>query len=129
MKLRAVLLALAITLSATSVAWPKVITPLVVGWEQFFKLDWQPAVRRGRPIVAGHILNDWGMPAASIQLLVDALDERGAVLGQRVEWLGTGLTPGMRAYFEVPAPAPAPTYRVSVYAFQWVQTQGGGDRF
>ena len=33
----------------------------------------------------------------------------GEILAQRVEWLGPGLlTPGMRAYFEVPPPQSAP---------------------
>lgn len=100
--------------------------PLVIGWERFFKLDWQADTRHGRPVVSGYLLNDWGMPAARIQLLVESLGPDGEILGQRVAWLGGGvLTPGSRAYFEIPPVEPAPAYRVSVFAFDWVQSDGG----
>lgn len=110
-------------------AGAELLTPRIVGWEQFFKLDWQADQRRGRPVVSGHIMNDWGFPARNIQLLVEGLDGTGSVVGQRVSWLGTELTPGMRVYFETPAPPPgsAAAYRVSVFAFDWVQA-GGGQR-
>lgn len=102
------------------------LTPRVIGWEQFFKVDWQADQRRGAPVVTGYIMNDWGVPAHNIQLLVEGLDAGGAVVAQRVSWLGSDLTPGMRAYFEEPAPAPAPAagYRVSIFAFDWVQAGG-----
>jgi hypothetical protein len=110
-------------------AGAELLTPRIVGWEQFFKLDWRADQRRGQPIVSGHIMNDWGFPARNIQLLVEGLDGTGSVVGQRVSWLGSELTPGMRAYFETPAPQPGPaaTYRVSVFAFDWIQA-GGGNR-
>lgn len=110
-------------------AGAELLTPRIVGWEQYFKLDWQADQRRGRPIVSGHIMNDWGMPARNIQLLVEGLDTGGNVVGQRVSWLGSELTPGTRAYFETPVPPPGPAaaYRVSVFAFDWVQA-GGSNR-
>jgi hypothetical protein len=102
------------------------LTPLVAGWEQFFKLDWQVEDRGQQPLVWGHLVNDWGMPASRIQLLVEGLDSSGALVGQKVAWFGSTLEPGMRAYFEVPVPWKAPTYRVSVFAFDWIQA--GGDQ-
>jgi hypothetical protein len=104
------------------------LTPLVLGWEQFFKLDWQVSQGRTAPVVWGHVLNDWGMPAARIQLLVEGLDGSGQIVGQKVAWLGSILTPGTRGYFEVPVPWKAPTYRVSVFAFDWVQSNGSDQR-
>jgi hypothetical protein len=104
------------------------LEPLIYGWEQFFTLDWQPGERKGKPIVHGRISNTWGMPATNIRLLVEAFDGAGRPVAQNVEWLGTQLGPGVRAYFEVPAPANAPTYRVRVFAFDWVQAGNGSDR-
>lgn len=106
------------------------LQPLVAGWEQYFKLDWQSDLRAGQPLVSGHVLNDWGFPAKNVRILVDAVDASGAIVDQRVAWLGSTLTPGARAYFEVPMPqvrtsAAARAYRVSVFAFDWVQS--GGD--
>jgi hypothetical protein len=100
------------------------LTPLVAGWEQFFKVDWQVGERGQQRVVWGHLLNDWGMPAAKIQLLVEGVDASGGVVGQKVAWFGPTLTPGVRGYFEVPVPWQTPTYRVSVFAFDWVQADG-----
>ena len=109
-------LALGVTVLAAT------LEPLVQGWEQFFRIEWNAGERRGEPVVYGHVVNEWGMPARSVRLLVDALDPAGNVVGQKVTWVPGVLTPGTRAPFEAPAPAAAPTYRVSVFAFDWVQT-------
>lgn len=115
--------ALVLALAATALAAP--LEPLVRGWEQFFRLEWNTGERGGEPVVYGHIVNEWGMPARSVRLLVDAIDPGGNVIGQQVTWVPGVLTPGTRAHFEAPAPAPAPTYRVSVFAFDWVQAGDG----
>jgi hypothetical protein len=105
------------------------LTPLVIGWEQFFKIEWEAGERKGRPIVQGYIKNDWGTTAANVRLLVDGLDPSGQIVSQTVGWLGSQLTPGARLYFEVPVAQPAPAYRVSVFAFDFVQTNGHRRRF
>ncbi len=102
------------------------LTPHTAGWEQFFTVRWDTTARGGRPTVEGRVRNEWGFPANQIQLLVDALDANGRVVAQRVTWLGADLPPGVAAPFSVPAP-PAAAYRVSVYAFNWIQSGGGGD--
>jgi hypothetical protein len=114
------LVALAVSLVAAAP-----LTPLVLGWEQFFKIDWQAGQRGTQRVVYGHLMNDWGMPAAKIQLLVEGVDASGAVVGQRVAWFGQTLAPGIRFYFEVPVPWQTPTYRLSVFAFEWVQFGSG----
>lgn len=105
------------------------LQPLVRGWEQFFKLDWQAEEAGGRPVVSGHVFNDWGMPAANMRLLVDGLDAEGRVVEQKVSWLGFTLTPGTRAPFQVVLAEPAAAYRVSVFAFDWVERGGLRRRF
>jgi hypothetical protein len=119
---RTVGLALLVALVTVHGAAGQTLTPLVLGWENFFTLTWEQSQQRSQPIISGYIKNNAGFPARRIQLLVDALDASGRVTGQRVSWLGSDLTSGMRAYFEVPAPPPASTYRVSVFAYDWVQT-------
>jgi hypothetical protein len=96
--------------------------PLVRGWEQFFRVTWEPFERRGRPYLGGYIFNDWGLTAMRAQLLVEALDASGNVVQQTVHWVGHTIPPGSRVYFEVPAPQAASAYRVSVFAFDWLQT-------
>ena len=105
------------------------LTPLVTGWEQFFKLEWEAGERNGKPVVRGYIKNESGMAAANVRLLVDGLDPSGQVVSQTVGWLGTDLTPGTRAYLEVPVERSAPAYRVSVFSFDFVQHGGPRRRF
>ena len=69
---------LVLALGATAVA--ATLEPLVLGWEQFFRIEWNTGERRGEPVVYGHIVNEWGMPARSVRLLVDALDPAGNVV-------------------------------------------------
>lgn len=98
------------------------VAPLVQGWEQFFTVTWEPLPRNGRLYVAGYVSNAAGFPARRVQLLVDGLDSSGHVVRQTVSWLGADISPGARAYFEIRAPQPAATHRVSVFAFDWVQS-------
>jgi len=101
------------------------LQPLTVGWEQYFRLDWAAGTHGGRPAVFGHIYNNWGFAATNVRLLVDGLNERGEIVSQTVGWLGTQLTPGTTAPFEVVVKGSATSYRVSVFAFDWVQRGRG----
>jgi hypothetical protein len=76
-------------------------------------------------VVRGHVVNDYGAPATRIQLLVEGLDGAGAVVATTVAYVFSEVQPGGRAYFEVPAPGPAGTYRVSVLAYERIEA--GGD--
>jgi hypothetical protein len=97
------------------------LEPLVTGSQQFFTLEWQTSRRGNQPLVQGYIRNDWGLAAANMRLLVEGIEPPGRLVGQRIIWLGGQLTPGTRAYFETSMP-PAPTYRVRVFAFDWMQS-------
>ncbi len=121
MRIRAAVLAgLAVLLVAGPVRAAAPLAPLVVGWENYFKIQSEIVEEYGRPIIRGYVLNDWGFVARRVQLLVESLDQNGTILGQRVEWLVPSvLTPGSRAYFETPAPAFSLAYRVSVFSFDW----------
>lgn len=124
MKLAAAVTALVLLASVGTGLAATQLYPLIGGWEQYFKVEWQAGDRAGKPVVYGKIHNDWGLPAANLRLLVDGLDASGAVVAQRVEWLGGMLTPGTRAQFEVHMPQAAHSYRVSVFAFDWVEAAG-----
>jgi hypothetical protein len=100
------------------------LQPLVVGWQQFFRVQWDEARVDGRPIVQGYITNVWGFTARKVQLLVNGYDESGARIGQLLAWGPSPITPGSRVYFDVSVP-PAASYEVAVFAWDWVQTDGG----
>lgn len=126
----ALLLAAALMLSARAPATDgRPMTPLVVGWEQFFQLTWTVSEHKGRPVVSGRIRNNWNFAAANVRLLVDELDADGQVVDQKVSWLGFTLTPGTTAPFEIAVNHATPNHRVSVFAFDWVQQDRGRHRF
>lgn len=108
---------IALLLLAVPTVEAQTLAPLVADWDRYFSVDSQAGARKGRPIVSGYLTNTGMWGTKRIQLLVEGLDAAGNVVSQQVTWLGTDLGPGMRSYFEVPAPAPAATYRVRVFAF------------
>src|SRR5438105_1938236 len=130
MRTRALIVAILLAASLTPSAWAPPtdgapLTPMVIGWEQFFKLTWTVEERRGKPVVIGKIYNNWGFAAANMRLLVDELDANGQIVDQKLGWLGFMLTPGTTAPFEIPVAHATPNHRVSVFAFDWVQADRG----
>lgn len=100
------------------------LSPLVVGWEQFFRVESRSVSREGRSVVSGTIWNTAPWSTRRIQLLVEAVDVNGKIVNQRVAWLGVDLTAGTHASFDVPMPAAA-SYRVSVFAFDSARGAAG----
>lgn len=100
------------------------LSPLVSGWEQFFRVESQSVSREGRSVVSGTVWSTAPWSSRRIQLLVEALDGNGQVVNQRVAWLGVDLTAGTHAFFDVPMPAAA-SYRVSVFAFDSARGAAG----
>jgi hypothetical protein len=112
---------LTVLLAQTDLA-AQLLTPLSPGWERYFDVSWEPFERRGRPRLSGYVVSKYGATATRVKLLVESLDSAGRVVAQRVEWLGDAVPVFSRTYFEVPVPEPAPSYRVSVFAFDFIQS-------
>lgn len=91
------------------------------------RLEWAGAEdRRGRPVVSGYVYNQRaGAYATSVQLLVEALDASGQVVGSTGGFVLGDVPPSSRAYFETRAPAKAASYRVTIQSFSW-RTYGAG---
>ena len=93
------------------------LSPLVVDWGRYLSVQSQATEKNGRTVVSGTVRNVAEWSARRIQLLIEGLGPDGAVVTQRVVWLGSDLTPGSHAYFETPVTPAAASYRVSVFAF------------
>ena len=113
-----------LTLLPTAGMAEKIIEPHMPGWEQFFRIDWEPGEWRGHPVVQGYLYNTSPKTIGEVQLLVDALDGSGGILGQKVSWVpGSVIEPFGRRYFvaDVPlvqiAPQQPASYRVRVYSY------------
>jgi hypothetical protein len=99
------------------------LQPLIVGWQQFFRVQWDATRVKDQPTVDGYITNVWGFSAQNVQLLVSGYDRGGTMVGQLVTWGPSPITPGSRVYFDVPVP-PAASYEVAIFAWDWVQVDG-----
>ena len=93
----------------------------VYGADSYFKVEWQADERRGQPIVNGYVTNQFGLPMRNVRLRVEALDAAGGATASYIGYVNGYVNPGSRVYFEVPVPAKAPSYRVSVLSFDIIQ--------
>ena len=99
------LLVIAATIAACASTQPKLA------------VEWQP--RDAATSVHGRIVNRHSLPAREIRLLVEGLDADGRVGWTRMGYVAAIVRSGESVPFDVPIPAPAARYRVSVLSFQW----------
>jgi len=104
------------------------VTTAMQGWEYYFRVDWQPVEKAGGREIAGYIYNNYGAAASNVQILAQGLDSSGALVGSQMTWVQGMVPPLERAYFTVPGLPDAPRYRVSVWAFDFVQSPGAPQR-
>jgi hypothetical protein len=124
MRLRVIVIAALVgMLAASTGVAAQSLTPLFPGSERYFTVSWEPLERRGQPYLSGYIVSSYGVTVTRVQLLVDSLDSSGQIVAQRVEWLvGSNLPGSSRTYFEGPIRQQASRYRVSVFAFDLVES-------
>jgi hypothetical protein len=96
----------------------------IYGTDSYFKLEWQPDERRGRPIVSGYVTNQWGLATKNVRLRVEALDAAGQVTATYIGYVNGYVSSGSHVYFEVPVQTKAPSYRVTVLSFEPIQGHG-----
>ena len=96
----------------------------IYGTDTYFKLEWQPDERRGKPMVSGYVTNQWGLTTRNVRLRVEALDASGKVTATYIGYVNGYVNPGSHVYFEVPVQDKAPSYRVTVLSFDPVQGHG-----
>jgi hypothetical protein len=119
---------LAATGCATTETTPSAtVTTLMPDAERWFKLNWDVRPESGGARrLSGYIENTYGEAAGKVQLLGQALDSKGALVAQRLQWVH-GAIPGFgRVYYEIPGMPPADHYRVTVWAYERIQGRGDG---
>jgi hypothetical protein len=111
----------AVSGAATALSPSLSVTTAIQGWERHFRLDWTAQARPKGHEIDGYIYNNHGASASSVQILAQALDGNGNLVGQQLAWV-PGTVPALsRSYFSVPGLPPASSYRVSVWAYDWLQ--------
>jgi hypothetical protein len=98
------------------------VTTLQPVWPQYFTLDWsvEPESTGSRRIT-GYVYNTNGRSAERIQILAQALDASGSVIGQQIAWVTNVVPPHGRDSFRVNRLPIAAAYRVSVWNFEFRQ--------
>ena len=125
------LLLLALSPLVAGCAGANIVTPsasmttAIQGWEQWFRLDWVAQPQPAGSDISGYVYNSYGAAAVNMQILAQALDPAGNVVSQKIAWVPGDVPPLNRAYFRVAGLTPAPNYRVSVWAFDFVQSSSG----
>ena len=130
--MRRVIIAVGLAVAAAGCATPDTapsatVTTLMPGSERFFRINWDVRPEAGETRrLSGYVENTYGEAAGRVQLLGQALDTSGGVVGQRLQWVH-GAIPGFgRVYYEIPGMPPADHYRVTVWAFERIQGRDGG---
>jgi hypothetical protein len=103
------------------------IKPHMLGWENVLALEYGPGEYRGRPVIEGTVTNISPYDLVGIRLLVDTLDSSGQITAQKVAYVPGDLRGGGRLYFSVPT-TPAPAYRVRVYTYDRIESDGSNRR-
>ena len=83
--------------------------------DAYFRLEWSKSGRK----VNGYVYNSSNRRAGHMQLLVEGLDPAGAVVSTTSASI-RDVPPNNRAFFETSV-GEAPSYRVSIISFDWVE--------
>ena len=109
--------------ASTSLSPSASVTTAVQGWEHYFRLDWTEQAKPGGREIDGYLYNTYGSAAVNVRVLAQAIDGTGNVVGQKIEWVPGGVPPLSRGYFRVAGLPAANAYRVSVWTFDWLQSE------
>jgi len=104
---------------------PVTINPGLVTDSPDFMVEASPATGKRGPSVEGYVYNKRPLLATRVRLRIEALDAAGAVVATAVRPLDRDIPIGDRVYFDMPVPAAAPAYRVTVDYVFWRSGAGG----
>lgn len=100
------------------------VTTTIMGWENWFRLDWTAQTRPDGTDIDGYVVSQKGAPMQNVQVLAQGLDAAGNVVGNRIAAVD-GVVPGnQRAYFRLGNLPRADRYRVSVWTFDPLESKG-----
>jgi hypothetical protein len=101
------------------------VASLTPNAQQWFRIDWTAEPDHdGERRLQGYVVSALGEPANRVQLLAQALDASGNLIGQQLYWV-PGVVPALgRVYFEIPKMPAAPQYRVTVWAYDRLRGTG-----
>jgi hypothetical protein len=94
--------------------------------ERYFKVEFEPIqTASGGTIIRGHVSNAFSRGARNVRLLVEGLDSGNRPVSKTFGYVNGDVAAAGRRYFEVAAPTPGTTFRISVLSFDWLPDGGG----
>ncbi len=69
----------------------------VYGGDQFFQLIWEPVEDGGRLSVGGYVINNYGLEAINVRLMVESLDVHGRVIAKTIGYVNYPIPPRREA--------------------------------
>lgn len=116
------MLVAALTGCATAETQPSAaVTSLAPDAQRSFRITWDVEDRAGERRLRGYLENTLGEPVTRVQVLGQALDATGNVIGQRLEWVPGAIPAFGRGYFQISKMPAADQYRVTVWAYDRVR--------
>jgi hypothetical protein len=108
----------------TTILTPAVVAAQTPGPAQGeFRFDLEEASsHRGRG-VEGYVYNDSQWRITNVRVRVQSVDPSGTVTNESAGWVVGDVKAGGRAYFYVPVPSHAASYRASVQSFDRVMLE------
>ena len=85
---------------------------------EYFNLQWETTPGARGPAISGQVRNLSNLPVERMQLLVEPLDQTGAVVGSFRTWVLGQIPAHTSGYFSTQVPA-ALAYRVRILTFDW----------
>ena len=104
------LLLVALAGQAAAQAQGEVARQLRVEWTQLTE-EWT------RPRLVGHVYNESTYRIGSVRLRVESLDGSNQVIRETLAWIYVDVPARGRAYFSVPRPSGAESFRLTVESF------------
>lgn len=106
------------TLGTGAEGTPASTTTLMTGWEQKFSLEWTVVSEPGgTQRLEGYVVSKFGQAVEPFRVLGRALDASGGVVGQRIEFVPSGVPGFGRVFFRIPRLPAAHHYIVTVWDY------------
>ena len=110
--------------AASKISPSSSVTTLMAGWEQKFAVEWEVGPEPGgTQRIQGYVVSRYGQHAEPVRVLGQALDGSGALVGQRIAWVPSGVPGFGRAYFQIPQLPSADHYLVTVWTYSILESE------
>jgi hypothetical protein len=100
------------------------VTTAMQGWERWLRVEWTGQTRPGGHEIDGYVYSTYGSPIYDGPAPRAGARRGRQVVSQKMTWVSRHGAPARAHVLPGPAMGPAASYRVTVWAFETLQSQG-----